>query len=670
MPVEVSLRHHVAVLTSQWPQISPQHVAVVDAPTVAQQLPAPEGRCGVYVLSFDDGQLYVGQAVNVVSRFGDHRKTYGDIAEMHFWRVPRAGLDTFEQHAIRVLQTEGFLLRNVIHASGRLGASDLDTIASYVEQQEWFASAPSDYLGDEVRPDRAQVRLSNQGRFDRVADDPRLAAVLPAVRRYLAWTVPFPRRTEFSHWSISAVPDTNKNSWPRMLTVTLHSLETLFVGAPIDEQHRTIFQLNVDQATMRRRWPELDDLRDAFVAASVHEGGYAVRPGVLALAVDGARNFMRLLDVDGVVEAARRLNLDMIRKGPAMQWKSHSFGLADLLLDQVADPTRGMDGDPLGCGLAADALGDIRRAEKLYRLAADAGIPEAAFRLGDLHTELCDDEQAAFWYEGAERGGYHGVRRAADFGNTYGLMELAKRTAEEGDLSAAADLFQRAADGGATEAYAELGFLFEDRGETAAAEVAYRCAAETGHGLGWYGLALLRQQEGDTAQAEALHRRAADAGHLGSLIDIGLLQQQRGEDDLAEANFRKAAKARYPNSEDLLGDIAARRGDRDAAVKHYNRAVKWGNTDALIGLGLLIEDEGDLDGAESHYRQAADAGNLRGLVNLAMLHALRHDHERAEAYCREAAEAGHADAYTDLGDMLQDSGYPEAAEHFYRLAGV
>ncbi|WP_204301489.1 GIY-YIG nuclease family protein, partial [Actinoplanes campanulatus] len=359
MPVEAPPRNHVALLADQWPQNSPRHVALVNAPTVAQQLPASEGRCGIYVLTFEDGQLYVGQAVNVVSRFNDHRKTYGDIAELHFWQVPDASLDAFEQHAIHFLQAEGFLLRNVIHAAGRLGASNLDTIVSPVEQQYWLASPPSDRLGDEVRPDRNQIRVANQNRFKRVTADPRLASVLPAVRRYLARTVPFPRRTEFSHWSISAAPDTNKNSAPRMLTITLHSLETLFVWAPIDEQHRVIFELNVDLVTMQRHWPELENVVESFRAALLSDTSYLVRPGVLRLAVEGARNFMRLLDVDGVVEAARRLNLDMIRKGPAMQWKSHSFGLGDLLLDPVDKPTGGEHGDPLARGLVADALGDL-----------------------------------------------------------------------------------------------------------------------------------------------------------------------------------------------------------------------------------------------------------------------------------------------------------------------
>lgn len=670
MSVEAPLRTHVAVLIGQWPGITPQHVAVRNALPVAKQLPASEGRCGIYVLSFDDGHLYVGQARNVVTRFGGHRKTYGDIAELHFWRVPRESLDSYEQHAIRVLQADGYQLRNVIHASGRLGASDLDAIVSPAEQQEWLASAPSDDLRSEGRPDRAQVRVANQGRFERLATDARFEAVLPAVRRYLARTVPFPHRTEFFRWSISAVPDTNKNSAPRMFTVTVHALETLFVWAPFEEQHRTIFELNVDLPTMQRRWPDPNDLAEAFGAAYVCDLLYGVRPGVLRLAVEGSRNFMRLLDVDGVVEAARRLNLDLVRKGPAMQWKSHSFALADRLLQPGTESAGDDDSDPYDLGLTADALGDLPRAERFYRQAADAGRSEAAFRLGELHTERGGEEQAAFWYGRAERDGYHGVRRSPDFGNTYALLEYAKRSAEDGELEGAAELYQRAVNVGCTEAYAELGFVLDDLGDTLAAEVAYRRAADAGHGLGWYGLASVQMREGDIEQAESLYRQAYAAGHLGSLIDIGMLQQQRGEDELAEANFRKAARARFPNAEVLLGDIAIRRGDRAAAAKHYNRAVKWGNTDGMIGLGLMLEDDGDLVGAESYYREASDAGNLRGLVNLAMLYALQHDDERAEAYCREAVEAGHADAYADLGDMLHDEGYPEAAEHYYRLALV
>ncbi|MEU4244455.1 tetratricopeptide repeat protein [Actinoplanes sp. NPDC026619] len=658
------------MLSSQWPQTRPQHVVVVDAPPVANQLPASDGRCGIYVLAFDNGQLYVGQARDVVRRFGNHRKTYGDITEMHFWRIPQASLDEFEQQAIRTLQAEGFLLRNVTHAAGRLGAGSLDSLVSAARQQEWFTSPESDDLGNEVRPDRAQVRMANQVRFERIKADPRLAAMLPAVRRYLARTVPLPRHTEFSRWSISAAPDTNKNSSPRIFTITVHSLETLHVWAPFEEQHRTIFELNVDLATMQRRWPDLGEMVEIFGAAVVQDTIYSVRPGVLRLAVEGARNFMLLLDLDGVVEAARRLNLDMMRKGAAMQWKSHSFALADLLLDADVEPVGSEDGDPLTRGLAADCLGDLRQAERCYLQAADGGNPEAAFRLGELYAEIRDDEEAACWYERAEGGGYHGVRRAAERANTYALMTYARHSAEDGDLSAAADYYQRAVYSGCTEAYAELGLLLEELGDTAEAEVAYRHAGEAGHGLGWSGLASLRMQVGDLEQAETLYKRAVDAGHLGSLIDLGLLHQQRDEQELAEANFRTAAKARFPYAEVLLGDIAAQRQDRAAAVKHYNRAIKWGHTDGLIGLGLLLENESDLAGAEIHYRQAADAGNLRALVNLAMLYVVQHDDERAEAYCREAVNAGHSDAFVELGDMLHGEGYPEASERYYRLAGA
>src|SRR5215470_5714031 len=91
MSVEATLRRHVELLAGEWPQIGPRHVVVAGGQSVASQLPAADGRCGIYVLSFDDGQLYVGQAKDVVRRFGDHRQTYADIAEMHFWCVPTAG---------------------------------------------------------------------------------------------------------------------------------------------------------------------------------------------------------------------------------------------------------------------------------------------------------------------------------------------------------------------------------------------------------------------------------------------------------------------------------------------------------------------------------------------------------------------------------------------------
>jgi hypothetical protein len=338
----------VAALAALWQDVAFERFPVDGLSSVNQLLPRSESKCGIYVLSFADGQLYVGQAVNVVRRFPKHKQTYPDITELHFWRFNRDALDNVEKFGIQRLQAAGFLLRNVTHASGRLGASRFDSVVTPQQQDQWLMSIPTDFVGDDPRQERPEQRLRNRTKFDRLVADPRFDDLVPGLRRYVARTIPFPRRTELGSWSVSAVPSTNKDSWPRLLAVTVQALETLIVEAPVDDNTRTMVRINVDLAIILHRWGNLDRLRATFPAAYVREARYNVRPGVLALEVEGTRNLMRLLDLDGVTDSARRLNLDLMRKGPAFQWQHHSYGLADRLLEPVIDELSAPEGDASG----------------------------------------------------------------------------------------------------------------------------------------------------------------------------------------------------------------------------------------------------------------------------------------------------------------------------------
>lgn len=53
----------------------------------------PNERCGIYVLSFANGEAYAGQAVDVTRRYVQHRKVHPDIEAMAFQTVTVDGLD-------------------------------------------------------------------------------------------------------------------------------------------------------------------------------------------------------------------------------------------------------------------------------------------------------------------------------------------------------------------------------------------------------------------------------------------------------------------------------------------------------------------------------------------------------------------------------------------------
>jgi hypothetical protein len=304
-------------------------LSVAGLDSIARLLPRADGRCGIYELTFADGERYVGQAVDVVARFRTHRRTWTDIVELTFRRVDPARLDEVEREQIRRREAAGVRLRNVVHTTGRLGVTDLDEHLSPAEQARWLTDHQPHRVRLDDRPTDPVLRRRSSHRFDRLRVDPRFTDELAAlVGDYLRLTVPVPERTEWSFWTLSALPSTNAATSPRLLTVSVHALETLYICHDRRDPQQPQICVNVDRVVARSQ------LRTRLRLRTMHatEGRYPLRPGVLALrftSVDAARE---ALTRPTIVRAARRLNLDLMRKGPALNEKSHCPHLAGHVL--------------------------------------------------------------------------------------------------------------------------------------------------------------------------------------------------------------------------------------------------------------------------------------------------------------------------------------------------
>ncbi|MDG4800278.1 GIY-YIG nuclease family protein [Micromonospora sp. WMMD980] len=141
--------------------------------SIAHLLPKAHGRCGVYELTFADGERYVGQAVDVVTRFCAHRRTWSDIVELAFRRVSRTHLDEVERAQIRRREAAGVRLRNVVHTMGRLGASELDVLLPPAEQQRWLVGHGPREVRLADRPNDTVLHHRGRHRFARLTADPR-----------------------------------------------------------------------------------------------------------------------------------------------------------------------------------------------------------------------------------------------------------------------------------------------------------------------------------------------------------------------------------------------------------------------------------------------------------------------------------------------------------------
>lgn len=77
--------------------------SVRDDPSVAAHFPVR--RCGIYILHFENNQYYVGQAVNVVRRYSQHRRDteHSDIVRISFRSVRKRNLTTVERETIAYL---------------------------------------------------------------------------------------------------------------------------------------------------------------------------------------------------------------------------------------------------------------------------------------------------------------------------------------------------------------------------------------------------------------------------------------------------------------------------------------------------------------------------------------------------------------------------------------
>ncbi len=149
----------------------------------------------------------------------------------------------------------------------------------------------------------------------------------------MTWTLPLPCRTERRYWVLSATPSTNRSNFPRWCTVAVNVLDTLVVSCPVAHEGRLAVRLCVDLDTAIGAWGSLECMARCLPELLVEEATTTVRSGVLAVEADHITALPRLLRLPGMVRAARVLNLDLMRRGPAPHGSGHCFDLADVVLE-------------------------------------------------------------------------------------------------------------------------------------------------------------------------------------------------------------------------------------------------------------------------------------------------------------------------------------------------
>lgn len=308
---------------------SPHYVA--GRGSVADLFRATSDRCGVYALEFADGAMYVGQAVDVVRRFSQHRKTHIDITRLWFRPAPREELDRLERETIEAIEETKTRLRNIVLVSMPLATSDFDLIMPQSEQERWL---DGDVLApvDGSRVDHPNLRLRYRPRYEQLLALRHTDEVLDVLSAYGRIGIPAIRGSEIAFWACTCLPS---GSVPGLLTYTRVNLnwqEVFTVYARQDEP--PAYSFHVARSVLEAAFgASLRPLRHRYRSLVSYDHRY--RPGgpdQVALDVSDQRDVIQMLADAGVVRAIRTFNLRLCRKGPNAYGRYHCMDLADHLV--------------------------------------------------------------------------------------------------------------------------------------------------------------------------------------------------------------------------------------------------------------------------------------------------------------------------------------------------
>lgn len=285
-------------------------------------------RCGIYIIEFQNGELYVGQALDITRRYVQHCKTYLDITGISFKQFTQAHLNKEERAVIWELERQGFLLRNVVFTSLPKGDSDFDSLMPMENQKQWLDSITyQEMQGARVQNDI--LRGKYRQKFQRFLKQPHANTIIDLLKTYVHRCVPIPVQSELSFWSCSCLPATSSGmnvfsriniNWQEVLTVFTDD------GLPVFSFHLALSPLECADGTPEAflmKYPSLI-YSDHFYEPGDHDQIHIEVEGI-----DATLNFLQ--DVD-VLKAIRLFNLRLMRKGPCTYNRYHCLDLADRLV--------------------------------------------------------------------------------------------------------------------------------------------------------------------------------------------------------------------------------------------------------------------------------------------------------------------------------------------------
>lgn len=313
-----------------FPELSP----VATLRSIAHLFGSSKSRCGIYLLKFTGERYYIGQALDVVRRFGQHRKNYDDIIGISFIPTPKKSLNEVEINLIKEAERLSIKLLNTVHATNIIGDTDLDLVISPESQTKWLESpaewnlAVSNRNGIELPPHQVD-RFANQ--FSKFSKNANYDDSLQLLRAYVLNCIPEPKVSEYSFWVVSCLPSTNKSTWPRLFCVSAGVMETFVVGYHKDSPEKVWGLLTVASDIFLEKYKTQKAILEHFPNTQIIERNYR-DPGQhqITISISDLSGLKSLLENETVKLAAAALVLRVMRKRGTIYSKFHCKQLSDL----------------------------------------------------------------------------------------------------------------------------------------------------------------------------------------------------------------------------------------------------------------------------------------------------------------------------------------------------
>ena len=156
--------------------------------------------CGIYAWVTENGQAYVGQAVNVRNRLRQHWKNYRDLSYAAFQVVPKVELDDVETRLVKKMESK-YPVLNIKLAASSAKLVPFDQVVAPTVAEE--------FLRGETIPKSQNwqewplLENKQQRNFDSFKRISAYSLALTALRIFIERCIPNPQVTEVKFWSVT-----------------------------------------------------------------------------------------------------------------------------------------------------------------------------------------------------------------------------------------------------------------------------------------------------------------------------------------------------------------------------------------------------------------------------------------------------------------------------------